>query len=95
MAGFKDYFSSASDNYQRFRPDYPAALFAYLAQISPAREWAWDCGCGNGQAALTLAAHFARVTGSDASAAQIAQAQPAANLDYLRGGEKNTGGCAR
>lgn len=82
MAGFKDYFSSASDNYQRFRPDYPAALFAYLAQISPAREWAWDCGCGNGQAALTLAAHFARVTGSDASAAQIAQAQPAANLDY-------------
>ena len=82
MADFKDYFSSASDDYKRFRPLYPAALFDYLANVSPSTALAWDCGCGNGQASVELAARFNRVIASDASAAQIDQAAQAPNLEY-------------
>lgn len=82
MADFKDYFSTASDDYKRFRPLYPAALFDYLAAASPGTELAWDCGCGNGQASVELAARFRRVIASDASAAQVEQAAPAPNLEY-------------
>ena len=82
MADFKDYFSSASDDYKRFRPLYPAALFDYLAAASPSTTLAWDCGCGNGQASVELAARFHRVIASDASAAQVEQAAQAPNLEY-------------
>src|SRR5689334_4340491 len=30
-AGFKDHFSAHADAYARYRPDYPPALFAWLA----------------------------------------------------------------
>lgn len=79
---FSDHFSSASDRYRTFRPQYPAELFSYLADISPATNHAWDCGCGNGQASVVLANHFAQVTATDASAAQIAEAMPASNVNY-------------
>ena len=82
MSEFKDYFSTASDAYKRFRPRYPAELYEYLASVAPATGLAWDCGCGNGQAAVALASRFHEVIASDASAAQIAQAQPAPNLEY-------------
>ncbi len=71
---FKDHFSAGASGYARYRPRYPEALFAYLASICPEQELAWDCGTGNGQAALGLAAHFARVVATDASADQLAQA---------------------
>ena len=38
----------------QFHPTYPEALFAWLATIAPARELAWDCAAGNGQATLDL-----------------------------------------
>ncbi|HEC06250.1 MAG TPA: SAM-dependent methyltransferase, partial [Thiolapillus brandeum] len=31
---FKDYFSDASGDYSRYRPDYPAELFGWLASVS-------------------------------------------------------------
>ena len=40
--GFKDLFSTASDDYARFRPRYPAALFDWLADQAPARALAVD-----------------------------------------------------
>lgn len=79
---FKDHFSGHAATYREARPTYPPALFAWLAQQAPERALAWDCGCGNGQATVALAAHFARVIGSDPSANQIAGAQPAANVEY-------------
>lgn len=82
MTEFKDYFSSGSDSYKRFRPLYPQALYDYLASISPSQKEAWDVGCGNGQAALELSKRFQQVHASDASAEQINQAQPAENLTY-------------
>ena len=83
MPGFKDYFSSASDRYRQFRPTYPVSLFEFLAAAAPSIDRAWDCGCGSGQASVMLAKFFTRVTASDASAAQIEQATPAANVRYV------------
>lgn len=82
MSRFKDHFSSASDDYRRFRPDYPPALFHWLALQTPSRARAVDVGCGNGQASVALATHFDQVLATDASAAQIAQAQPANHVQY-------------
>ena len=82
MTTFKDYFSTASDDYKRYRPTYPAELFAYLAASAPTRSLAIDIGCGNGQASVMLAQHFSQVLATDASAAQIEQAQPCANVHY-------------
>jgi len=82
MSEFKDHFSGHADIYREARPTYPPALFAWLAGQAPDRELAWDAGCGNGQATLALAEHFARVIGSDPSAAQIGNAPPRANIEY-------------
>jgi SAM-dependent methyltransferase len=79
---FKDHFSTSSDQYQRYRPGYPEALFEYLAGISPARELAWDCATGTGQAARELARLFTNVVASDASTQQIAQAERDDRIDY-------------
>lgn len=82
MSGFKDHFSSASDRYAAYRPDYPAALYDWLAGLCREHETAWDCATGSGQAALGLAAHFHRVIATDASAEQIHHAQPHPAIDY-------------
>ncbi len=82
MASFEDHFSKGARDYARYRPQYPGELFAYLASISPGRRLAWDCGTGNGQAALELARHFERVVATDASADQIAQAFLHERVDY-------------
>src|SRR4051812_35057414 len=58
---FKDHFSSVAGNYAAFRPDYPRELFEWLASVSPARNAAWDCATGNGQAATGLAEFFQTV----------------------------------
>jgi SAM-dependent methyltransferase len=73
-AEFSDHFSSVAEAYAAARPTYPPALFDHLAALAPSRAHAWDCAAGNGQATLALAERFARVTATDASAAQLAQA---------------------
>jgi len=79
---FKDHFSGHAADYRTSRPLYPGALYAWLAHQAPARALAWDAGCGNGQASVALAAHFAQVVGTDASAAQIANAEARENVRY-------------
>ena len=88
---FKDHFSTAAAAYTRFRPTYPAALFTWLAGLSGRRELAWDCGCGNGQAALGLAPHFDRVTATDPSREQIANALPHPRVRYAVATAENSG----
>ena len=84
MSGFafKDHFSTVAADYAQARPDYPDALFAWIAAIAPARTLAWDAGCGSGQASRGLARHFARVHASDPSAAQVAQAAGPDNIVF-------------
>lgn len=71
-AAFQDHFSQRARLYATYRPHYPQELFAYLADRSGDRHRAWDCGTGNGQAAVGLRAHFEQVVASDASRRQIA-----------------------
>ncbi|MDR3389986.1 MAG: class I SAM-dependent methyltransferase [Rudaea sp.] len=82
MSDFKDHFSGHAAIYREARPTYPAELSAWLARQSPDTKLAWDAGCGNGQATVALAQHFAGVVGTDPSANQIAGAQAAANVEY-------------
>lgn len=88
MSGFKDHFSTAADRYAAYRPDYPAPLFAWLANLCPdagtgaTRDTAWDCATGSGQAALGLAPHFRQIIATDASAEQIGHAQRHPAIDY-------------
>jgi len=79
---FEDHFSGHSGQYAQYRPRYPDEIYAYLASIAPARALAWDCGTGNGQAAIGLAKHFDRVHATDASAEQISLAYSDARVNY-------------
>ena len=79
---FEDHFSAHSRQYAQARPSYPDEIYTYLASITPARSLAWDCGTGNGQAALWLAKYFDRVYATDASAEQIAHAYPHERVEY-------------
>lgn len=79
---FKDLFSGHAGCYACARPTYPAELFAWLAERSPGRALAWDCGTGNGQAAVGLAAFFDRVIATDGSASQLAHAVAHPRVTY-------------
>ena len=79
---FEDHFSKQSETYAQYRPQYPDEIYAYLASISPDLSLAWDCGTGNGQAAVGLAKHFDKVHATDASAEQISRAYPHEKVEY-------------
>jgi len=90
-ATFHDHFSGHAAEYARFRPHYPASLFADLAALCPHRDAAWDCGTGNGQAAVALAEYFKRVFATDASAQQIGQAILNPRVSYRVANERHSG----
>lgn len=79
---FQDHFSQLAADYARYRPGYPPPIFAWLADVAPARGTAWDCGTGSGQAALGLAAHFGRVVATDPSRSQIEHAMHHPRVEY-------------
>ncbi|MCB1058125.1 MAG: class I SAM-dependent methyltransferase [Acidobacteria bacterium] len=83
---FKDHFSHDPSDYRRHRPGYPVELFAWLAELAPGRDAAWDCATGTGQAAASLADLFGRVWASDASLAQAAQGWPDGGVRFLVAG---------
>jgi len=75
-------FSPLAATYARARPTYPPELYEWLAGQVDRRELAWDCATGNGQAALGLTPHFARVVATDKSAEQLAHAPPHPRVEY-------------
>jgi SAM-dependent methyltransferase len=82
MMTFVDLFSDGARQYAAARPRYPDALFDFIAARAPARRRAWDCGTGNGQAAVSLATRFDAVAATDPSAEQIHNAQRAHGVVY-------------
>lgn len=72
---FAHLFSGHAATYAVYRPKYPPALYEWLAVIAPSAEQAWDVGTGNGQVAIGLTPHFARVMATDPSAEQLAAAE--------------------
>ncbi len=83
------YFNDKSDLYRDARPLYPPELFVYLAGLTNGHDAAWDCATGNGQAAVGLASHYARVHATDVSENQIAHALPHPNVHYAVGDAEN------
>jgi SAM-dependent methyltransferase len=79
-----NWFQAGGRNYARFRPDYPPALAAFLAGASPDTRFAVDVGCGSGQLAAQLGAHFDSVLGLDPSADQIAHAPVSERVRYAQ-----------
>ncbi len=95
--GFKDHFSALADAYSAHRPSYPRALAAWLAKLSPARDLAWDCGCGSGQLSALLAGFFDCVIATDASAEQLSRAAAHPKVRYRQARAEASGlpiGCA-
>lgn len=88
---FKDLFSGHASDYQKYRPNYPAGLFQYLASITPSKEAAWDAGCGNGQASVGLADHFGKVFATDPSGPQIEKAAAHEKIVYSRAPAEHSG----
>jgi SAM-dependent methyltransferase len=66
-------------------------MFDYLGSLAPSRKLAWDCGTGNGQAAVGLASVFDHVVATDASAKQISNAQAHERVGYRVAPAENSG----
>ncbi len=82
MQPFKDNFSKLSEVYVKYRPSAPAELFAYLQTLTPGHDLALDCGTGNGQAAVQLAAYYEKVVATDPSAEQLQHAAQNERVEY-------------
>lgn len=82
MSEFKDHFSSGSEGYKTFRPNYPESLYKWLYTMVPHPATVWECGAGSGQATEQLAKHFDKVIATEPSAPQINQAPKLTNVEY-------------
>jgi len=78
----KDYFSRQSEHYARYRPGYPPPLFDHIMGFVEEKKLAWDCGTGNGQAAVAIARYFEKVYATDISINQVSNAVKKSNIDY-------------
>jgi Methyltransferase domain len=67
-------FDCHFESYQKFRPKYPEHIFTHIVSHCQRRLLAWDCGTGNGQAALGLTPFFDTVYATDSSSEQISRA---------------------
>jgi ubiquinone/menaquinone biosynthesis C-methylase UbiE len=79
---FKDHFSGHSEEYRKYRPDYPDELFKFLSSVTPGHNLAWDCATGSGLAAHGLVRYFQKVIATDASEQQIKNAVHHKNISY-------------
>ncbi|OGT50829.1 MAG: hypothetical protein A3E84_04905 [Gammaproteobacteria bacterium RIFCSPHIGHO2_12_FULL_42_13] len=80
--GYVHHFGDRPENYLSFRPDYPQALFSYLAKTAKNNNTAWDCATGNGQAASALSPYFKQVIATDINQAQLDVAPKKKNISY-------------
>jgi ubiquinone/menaquinone biosynthesis C-methylase UbiE len=79
----KDNFSTQSNFYAKFRPNYPTKLYDFILSHTDNRDIAWDCGTGNGQAAKVLAKYFKTVFATDISQKQLEKAPKKSNITYI------------
>lgn len=67
------HFGAYADEYRRYRPDYPDALFDRVLALAPRPGRVWECGAGSGQATAGLAARFETVVATDVSRRQLSE----------------------
>lgn len=77
-----NHFTTGAADYAAYRPGYPVELVNALAALAPGHRRALDCGCGTGQLSVLLADRFDEVVATDASAAQIEQAEAHPRVIY-------------
>lgn len=80
----KDYFSTQSESYKLYRPEYPEELFNFLTARLTNDAVIWDCATGSGQAAQALSAYSDTVVASDQSRAQLANAPRENSVHYVQ-----------
>lgn len=80
-----DHFSAVADTYAAYRPHYPDALFAWLAEVAPGHTLVWEPGAGSGQATPGLAAWFDHVVATDLSDEMIERAPANPRVAYVVG----------
>ncbi|MGB3183163.1 MAG: class I SAM-dependent methyltransferase [Cyclobacteriaceae bacterium] len=78
----KDLFSGHAEDYARYRPGYPDELFDFIFTKCKGYRRAWDCGTGNGQAAIRIAGRFTQTEATDISNPQLESALAAEGLNY-------------
>lgn len=78
----KDNFSVSPEQYAKYRPDYPQAMFDFIYPLLNEKVKAWDCGTGNGQVALELSKDFQIVEATDISEQQLKHAFQGDNINY-------------
>jgi ubiquinone/menaquinone biosynthesis C-methylase UbiE len=83
-------FNDKAHLYKSARPAYPQALYTYLAGLCSSTNTAWDCACGNGQAAVGLADQFDSVFATDISEQQISNAKKHPKIHYSASPAENT-----
>ncbi|POY34826.1 SAM-dependent methyltransferase [Solitalea longa] len=86
----KDNFSKQAHLYAQFRPGYSNELIDFVINLVAEKEYAWDCGSGNGQVAAALATHFKTVYATDISQQQLDNAIQKENIHYLLSAAEET-----
>jgi SAM-dependent methyltransferase len=91
LTGFADHFSGHAGEYAKYRPGYPPEVFGWIASQASQTGAVWDCGTGNGQAAVALADHFDLVYATDPSQRQLDQATMHPNVTYATASAEASG----
>lgn len=78
----KDLFSKGSDQYAKYRPQYPRELFEWIYQLPVGKGRVWDVGAGTGQLSFPLSEIFGEVYATDISESQLFQAPKKSNIHY-------------
>jgi len=86
----KDLFSKQASLYAKYRPGYPKELIEYIISHTTAKETAWDCATGNGQAAILLSSYIKKIFATDISEKQINEAAQHPAISYSLGNEEKT-----
>ncbi len=87
----ESHFSRVADMYAAHRPQYPEALFAWLAEVVPARTLVWEPGAGSGQASVALAGWFDHVVATELSAQMLEHAEGHPRVAYSVGVAEDSG----
>jgi SAM-dependent methyltransferase len=85
LTGFKDHFSSGTEDYRKYRPRYPESLYKWLHTKVAHPAQVWECGAGSGQATEHLARHFQHIVATEPSAPQLQSAPEIDNVTYQVG----------
>jgi|SRR6056297_613002 len=78
-------FSKGSAEYHRWRPTYPAELFAWIQANCSGNELVWDIGTGTGQAVNGMVGRFDKIKACDINLNQIEFAPSHKSIKYIIG----------